>query len=83
MKDKERELIFFFTNPLLCRRAVELLGFGFFYAPPHIAYYTVKIYIKKIQLGCGVTLRGGGAAPVVVFVVSCLQNAKSVSSQVI
>ena len=43
MKDKERKLTFF-SNPLLCRGAVEFLGFGCFYAPSHIAYNAVKIY---------------------------------------
>ena len=34
-----------FPNTLLCRGAVEFLGFGFFYAPSHIAYYAVKMVL--------------------------------------
>ena len=50
-----------FPNPLLCRGAVEFFGFWFFYDPSHIAYYAVKIYIKKpIQSEWGDTWRGWG-----------------------
>ena len=72
MKDKERKLTCY-SNPLLCRRTVEFLGFGFFYAPSHIAKF-----ILKNQSECGVAFRGG-VAPVVVFVISRLRNAKSMT----
>ena len=55
----------------------------------YIAYYAVNFMktnpIKEIQSQCGVSLRDGGGrvAPVVVFVLSRLRNAKPVSSQVV
>ena len=55
MKDKERKLTCFSESPIVSRRS-RILGVWIFYTPSHIAFYAVKIYFKKNQSECSVTL---------------------------
>ena len=77
MKDKELKLTCF-SIPLLCRGAVEFLGFGGFFMHLHILHIMQSKFIKtnpkETQSECVVSLWGGGGgevgvAPIVVIVV--------------